>query len=72
MFLTFYGATEGDAPSISATLIMFLTLTDLRIDDSGLGYGILNYIASSFPAKCFLPTPQKILLSPYLGNMRRY
>ena len=72
MFLTFSFATEGDAPSISATFIMSRTLTDRRIDDSGFSGGYLKLGPSSVPAKCLRPTPQKILLSPLLGKTSRF
>ena len=45
-------------------------LTVLRMVDSELtGSGILKANLSSQPPKCLRPTPQKILLSPSLGNI---
>lgn len=39
MFFIFSEATEGEAPSISATFIIFFTLTDRRTEDSLLKPG---------------------------------
>lgn len=39
MFLTFSGATEGEAPSISATLRMLRMLMYFRTEGSGLLMG---------------------------------
>ena len=71
MFFTFYGATEGEAPSISATLMIFLTLVSLRKEGSGLAIGMDSLAACSASERCFFPTPQKRLLSPFFGQMRR-
>lgn len=69
MFLTFSGATEGEAPSISATFIILRTLRYFLKEGSGLLICTSRRCDSSTPPYCFLPTPQKMLLSPPLGKL---
>lgn len=69
IFLTFSGATEGEAPSISATFIILRTLRYFLREGSGLLICSSTRGDSSTPPNCFLPTPQKMLLSPPRGKL---
>ncbi len=72
-FFIFQVATDGDAPSISATFKILRTLIDFCLRNSVvICWGAKYPNCYQNPAQCFLPTPQKMLLSPSLGNRRRY